>query len=225
MSSLRLDAETESHGLREQCLETCLFVQYSSLADNAPSECEVQRAGRRERESRVFRAFRNTLSVLNRVITTSLYPLVRPLLVRHRSVTLLPHPRRIVESNIHLGGRTGQRRLLLHPSPLISLCVFSRNPSDTLRYNYLENNDMVLDSVMAKHRKYGTSLLQQADSDQDLKSPSKEGQTRGRADERYEQSGRKRRSQSLVSLPNLFSLYNRLSLSECPRESIGQFSR
>ena len=66
---------------------------------------------------------------------------------------------------------------------------------------------MVLDSVMAKHRsKYGTSLLQQADSDQDLKSPGKEGQTRGRADERYEQSGRKRRSQSLVSSKNSLSL-------------------
>lgn len=59
---------------------------------------------------------------------------------------------------------------------------------------------MVLDSVIAKHRKHGTSLLHQtADSDQDLKSPGKEGQTRGRADERFDQSGRKRRSQSLVS--------------------------
>ena len=79
------------------------------------------------------------------------------------------------------------------------MVIFSRNPSDTLRYNYLDNDDTALESLIAKHRKYGTSLLQHTESDHELKSPSKERQGRGRNDERYEQSGRKRRSQSLVS--------------------------
>jgi hypothetical protein len=78
------------------------------------------------------------------------------------------------------------------------MVIFSRNPSDTLRYNYLDNDDTALESLIAKHRKYGTSLLQHTESDHELKSTSKERQTRGRNDERYEQNGRKRRSQSLV---------------------------
>jgi hypothetical protein len=53
---------------------------------------------------------------------------------------------------------------------------------------------------MAKHRKYGTSILQQTESDNELKNTSKERPTRSRDDERYEQNGRKRRSQSLVGL-------------------------
>ncbi|CAF2640057.1 unnamed protein product [Rotaria sp. Silwood2] len=73
----------------------------------------------------------------------------------------------------------------------------SRNPSDTLRYNYLDNDDSVLESLIAKHRKYGTSILQQTESDYELKSTSKERQTRSRTNERYEHDGRKRRSQSL----------------------------
>lgn len=76
--------------------------------------------------------------------------------------------------------------------------VFSRNPSDTLRYNYLDNDDSALETLIAKHRKYGTSILQQTESDQDLKNTSRERQTRSRADDRHEQNGRKRRSQSLV---------------------------
>ncbi len=78
--------------------------------------------------------------------------------------------------------------------------IFSRNPSDTLRYNYLDNDDSAVESLMAKHRKYGTSILQQTESDNELKNTSKERQARSRDDERYEQNGRKRRSQSLVGL-------------------------
>jgi len=78
--------------------------------------------------------------------------------------------------------------------------LFSRNPSDTLRYNYLDNDDSAVESLMAKHRKYGTSILQQTESDNELKNTSKERQGRSRDDERYEQNGRKRRSQSLVGL-------------------------
>jgi hypothetical protein len=76
--------------------------------------------------------------------------------------------------------------------------LFSRNPSDTLRYNYLDNDDTVLENLIAKHRKYGTSILQQTESDHELKSTSKDRQTRSRADDRDEHHGRKRRSQSLV---------------------------
>lgn len=74
----------------------------------------------------------------------------------------------------------------------------SRNPSDTLRFNYLDNDDTELESLIAKHRKLGTSILQQADSEHEFKHTSKERPTRGRTDERYEHSGPKRRSQSLV---------------------------
>ncbi|CAF3916879.1 unnamed protein product [Rotaria sordida] len=73
----------------------------------------------------------------------------------------------------------------------------SRNPSDTLRYNYLDNDDSALESLIAKHRKYGTSILQQTESDHELKNTNKEQQTRSRTNERYEHNGRKRRSQSL----------------------------
>jgi hypothetical protein len=79
-----------------------------------------------------------------------------------------------------------------------SRLFFSRNPSDTLRYNYLDNDDTALESLIAKHRKYGTSVLHQTESDQELKSTSKERQTRSRTDDRDEYHGRKRRSQSLV---------------------------
>lgn len=81
---------------------------------------------------------------------------------------------------------------------IIFILFFSRNPSDTLRYNYLDNDDTALESLIAKHRKYGTSLLQHTESDQDLKNTSKETPTRGRHDQREEGTGRKRRSQSLV---------------------------
>jgi hypothetical protein len=81
----------------------------------------------------------------------------------------------------------------------IDRCVLSsRNPSDTLRYNYLDNDDTALDSVMAKHRKNSTSLIQHTESDHDVKSPGKEQSTRGRSDERFEHDANKRRSQSLV---------------------------
>ncbi|CAF4037112.1 unnamed protein product, partial [Rotaria magnacalcarata] len=73
----------------------------------------------------------------------------------------------------------------------------SRAPTDTLRYNYLDNDDSALESLIAKHRKYGTSILQQTESDHELKSATKERQTRSQTNERYEQNGRKRRSQSL----------------------------
>ena len=83
----------------------------------------------------------------------------------------------------------------IDPSRLMS----SRNPSDTLRYNYLDNDDTALESLIAKHRKYGTSILQHTESDQELKrSSSKERPTRSRTDERSEHGGRARRSQSLV---------------------------
>ncbi len=62
----------------------------------------------------------------------------------------------------------------------------------------MDNDDTALESLIAKHRKYGTSILQQTESDHELKSTSKERLTRSRADERDEHSGRKRRSQSLV---------------------------
>jgi hypothetical protein len=88
------------------------------------------------------------------------------------------------------------------------MIIFSRNPSDTLRYNYLDNDDTALESLIAKHRKYGTNLLQQTESDHEFKSTSKERQARGRNDERYEQHGKKRRSQSLVGFTfSIFGIY------------------
>ncbi|UJR38299.1 hypothetical protein I4U23_030969 [Adineta vaga] len=70
----------------------------------------------------------------------------------------------------------------------------SRNPSDTLRFNYLDNDDSELESLIAKHRKHGTSILQQTESDLNT---SKERQARGRTDDRHEHHGSMRRSQSL----------------------------
>lgn len=98
---------------------------------------------------------------------------------------------------------------------------FSRNPTDTLRYNYLDNDDSVLESLIAKHRKFGTSILNQTESDQELKSTSKDRQARGRTNERYDESGRKRRSQSLVSFiflnPQTYSGFHKRVLVEAHR--------
>jgi hypothetical protein len=96
--------------------------------------------------------------------------------------------------------RIGIQKILTKKSMNFFGLIFSRNPSDTLRYNYLDNDDSAVESLMAKHRKYGTSILQQTESDNELKNTSKERQARSRDDERYEQNGRKRRSQSLVGL-------------------------
>jgi hypothetical protein len=68
----------------------------------------------------------------------------------------------------------------------------------------LDNDDSVLETLIAKHRKQGTSILQQTESDHESKSTSKERQTRSRTDERHEHGGRKRRSQSLVKKFNNF---------------------
>lgn len=76
--------------------------------------------------------------------------------------------------------------------------LFSRNPADTLRYNYLDNDDSALETLIARHRKYGSSTLNQSESDHEYKSSSKDRQARHRNQDNPEQTGRKRRSQSLV---------------------------
>lgn len=73
----------------------------------------------------------------------------------------------------------------------------SRNPADTLRYNYLDNDDSALETLIARHRKYGSSTLNQSESDHEYKSSSKDRQARHRNQDNPEQTGRKRRSQSL----------------------------
>jgi len=74
----------------------------------------------------------------------------------------------------------------------------SRKPTDTLRYNYLDNDDSALETLIARHRKYGSSSFHQTESDHEYKSSSKDRQTRSRNQDNFEQTGRKRRSQSLV---------------------------
>ena len=83
--------------------------------------------------------------------------------------------------NIRLGERIGPNFLRFFSHFFFFVFFFSRNPSDTLRYNYLDNDDTVLESLIAKHRK----------------SPSSKDRTRQSRTEE-QQIGPKRRSQSLV---------------------------
>ena len=99
------------------------------------------------------------------------------------------------KSNIHHGVPIGTEMLSLILIDYLFPLIFSRNPSDTLRFNYLDNDDTELESLIAKHRKQGTSILHQTESDLNT---SKDQHTRGRSNDRSEHHGGLRRSHSFV---------------------------
>ncbi|CAF1505088.1 unnamed protein product [Adineta steineri] len=103
------------------------------------------------------------------------------------------HTNRNQHNQSHLSSSSRTNRNVEHPPWRAN----SRNPSDTLRFNYLDNDDSELESLIAKHRKQGTSILHPTESDHELKNTTKERQGRNRVDDRHEHNGSIRRSQSL----------------------------